>query len=138
MSFCHNLSFWVVSKLEFLSFLTTWVLSQFEFWVVTFSVLKFVHNMSFWVVTSEFEFEFCPKLSVWVLSQFYLLVLSLIEFLFSFFTIWECTIWYFRFVKFQFCVFSQFECWSFLKIWDWSQFELKVLVNNILFRKKIS
>ena len=51
--FHHNLSFWVSSKFEFLSFNQIWVSPQLGFWVY--------HNLIFWVI-SPFE--------IWVLSQF--------------------------------------------------------------------
>ena len=77
--FHHNLSFWVSSKLDFLSFITFWV-------------VEFHHNLSCWV-SSQFEFlifitiwnssfstiwvfDFHPNLSFWVSSQLELLSLS--------------------------------------------------------------
>ena len=62
--FCHNLSFWVLSQLEFLSFVTIWV---FTFWVY-----EFCHNLSFvtiWVFFTtwvESPFEFLSIITIWV------------------------------------------------------------------------
>ena len=40
--FCHNLSFWVLSQLDYLSFITIWVISKFEF--LSFSPFEFCHK----------------------------------------------------------------------------------------------
>ena len=60
---CHNLSFWVLSKYEFLN------LSQFGF----------SHNVKFCIVT-VWVFEFCQNMSYWVLSKFKFLSFTTIRF----------------------------------------------------------
>ena len=81
----QNLSFWVLSQFESLSFVTIWVvdichslsfwkLSNFELSFVPIQVFEF---LSCWIL-SHIEFlkfvklwvEFCPNLSFWVMLQF--------------------------------------------------------------------
>ena len=45
LEFCHNLSFWVLSQLKFLSFVTIWV---FRFFFFTIGVFEFCHNFFFY------------------------------------------------------------------------------------------
>ena len=64
---CHNLTFWVLSQFDFLSYhnLNFWVCHNMTFW--------FCHNMSFWVLP-QLEFlsfvtisvvDFCHNLTFW-------------------------------------------------------------------------
>ena len=79
--FYNNLSFWVSSLFEFLSFITIWVFNCITAWVfecyITIWVFEFHHNLRFWV-SSQFEFlsfstiwvfEFHHNRSFWVSSQ---------------------------------------------------------------------
>ena len=93
--FCHNMRK-VLSQFEFLSFVTIWVWSQFEFFGFNkYLVSEFCHNLSFWVVITIWVFECHPNLNCQVSSQF--------EFL--------------SFITMSFWVSSQFEFLSFIIIW---------------------
>ena len=108
--YLHNLSFWTVSplkilnfatfwvfesctKLIFFSFMTLWVLLEFDFFSTSHSVTLYCHqkNLSFF----SFCHNFCNNLKCWVLSLFELL---------SFVTIWV------------FLVMSQLQFLSFFKL----------------------
>ena len=101
---CHNLSFVTILVFEFCHCLSFWVLSQFEVLsFVTIWVFEFCHNLSFWFL-SQFEvlsfviirvFEFCHN-SSWVLSP--IDFLSFVTFFFFFLV----------FHHLSFGVFSQF------------------------------
>ena len=63
--FCCNLIF--LSQFEFSCFVTTWVLSHFEF------LSFFLHNLIFVTIWVLSQFEFCDNLTfvtIWVLSLF--------------------------------------------------------------------
>ena len=62
LEFCHNLSFWVSSQFEFLSFVTIWV-------------FDFCHHLSFLVLS---QFKVLSFVTIWVfeLSQFDFLLLA--------------------------------------------------------------
>ena len=73
--YCHNLNFWVLSQLDFFTFVTIWV-------------FEFCHNLSFQVL---WHFLFYSFLTIWVYefshNLIFFLVLSQLESL-NFVTIW--------------------------------------------------
>ena len=79
LEFCHNLCFRVLSQFEFYNNLNYWVCCNFRFWVL--SQFEFCHILRFWEL-SQSEFLSFVTISVfkvchnlsWVLSHFEFLI----------------------------------------------------------------
>ena len=103
LSFCHDLSFCVLSQFECLSFLTIWICKNLSFLVAPFSVFEFDKIWSFQLS----HLKFLSLVTIWVfelfqfkfLSLFKILVFSVLsQFELIFVTIWIVAIWFFSFL----------------------------------------
>ena len=103
--FCHNLSFWILSHLEFL-------------FLVSVSVFEFCQNLSFWVLS---QFEFLSLVTIWVF-WFFSHILSfrvLSQFFFITSTPWQPINSQGSFSQFLLCFFFSLVTIFF---WVWSHF----------------